>query len=267
MTLTAAQRQNIHLYTVAAAKFHKIHRADRRRRFRQRSGHQRAGALLRSGVAAVGFSRRPGQERRPAGGGGLAGLCSRRQRLSARRSPRPKPTAGLPTWTRICSQHNGVAQREADQAETDAVNAEADRDAALQGARVAERSRPDHQGHSGGAARSARRGHDPLADRGHRGGKTDHPRRAAAGRHHACFTVADLSRVWVMAQIFGSDLASVQRRRLGRGHRPVIGSTQLLRTSGQHLGPGGPRHARGGRARGRRESAATFSRNRCTSAC
>ena len=31
-----------------------------------------------------------------------------------------------------------------------------------------------------------------------------------------CFTVADLSRVWVMAQVFGSDLSSISARRSGR---------------------------------------------------
>ncbi len=41
-----------------------------------------------------------------------------------------------------------------------------------------------------------------------------------------CFTVADLSRVWVMAQVFGSDLASVS---LGDSAEVItgIGSTIL----------------------------------------
>ena len=62
-------------------------------------------------------------------------------------------TAGSPTWTRISSQHNGVSQREAEQAQTDAANAEADRDAALQ-ALVALNVEPQtHQGHPGRPAR------------------------------------------------------------------------------------------------------------------
>ena len=55
-------------------------------------------------------------------------------------------------------EHNGVSQREAEQAETDAVNAEADRDAALQALVSLQVAAADHQGHSGGPARCARRG-------------------------------------------------------------------------------------------------------------
>ena len=68
-----------------------------------------------------------------------------------------------------------------------------------------------------------------------------------------CFTVADLSRVWVMAQLFGSDLASVS---VGDPAEVVTGDRceQLLRDGRQHLGAGGSRHPFGAGARGGRQS-------------
>ena len=66
----------------------------------------------------------------------------------------------------------------------------------------------------------------------------------------AAFTVADLSRVWVMAQIFDSDIASVSVGDRGAGdHRYRVGKT--FRHGGQYLRPGGSRHPFGGGARGR----------------
>jgi cobalt-zinc-cadmium efflux system membrane fusion protein len=106
-------------------------------------------------------------------------------------------------------QHNGVAQKEAAQAETDAVNAEADRDAALQGLvslNIPEQTIKDLQrgrtvSHAEGMIRS------PIA--GTVVEKLITPGELLAAGTTPCFTVADLSRVWVMAQIFGSDLTSV----------------------------------------------------------
>jgi membrane fusion protein, heavy metal efflux system len=106
-------------------------------------------------------------------------------------------------------QHNGVAQKEAAQAETDAVNAEADRDAALQGLvslNIPEQTIKELQqgrtvSHAEGMIRS------PIA--GTVVEKLITPGELLAAGTTPCFTVADLSRVWVMAQIFGSDLASV----------------------------------------------------------
>ncbi len=106
-------------------------------------------------------------------------------------------------------QHNGVAQREAAQAETDAVNAEADRDAALQGLvslNVPASTIKDIQegrpiAHLDALIRS------PVA--GTVVEKLITPGELLEAGTTPCFTVADLSRVWVMAQLFGADLASV----------------------------------------------------------
>ena len=106
-------------------------------------------------------------------------------------------------------QHNGVAQREEEQAQTDAANAEADRDAALQALvslNVDPQTIKDLQdgrpvSRPGGMIRS------PIA--GTVVEKLITPGELLTAGATPCFTVADLSRVWVMAQLFGSDLASV----------------------------------------------------------
>jgi membrane fusion protein, heavy metal efflux system len=106
-------------------------------------------------------------------------------------------------------QHHGVAQKEADQAETDALNAEADRDAALQ-ALVSLNVNPQtikdiQEGRpilrAAGVLRS------PIS--GTVVEKLVTPGELLQAGTTPCFTVADLSRVWVMAQVFGADIASV----------------------------------------------------------
>jgi membrane fusion protein, heavy metal efflux system len=106
-------------------------------------------------------------------------------------------------------QHNGVAQREEEQAQTDAANAEADREAALQTLvslnidpqviNELQAGRP--------VARPGGRINSPIA--GTVVEKLITPGELLTAGTTPCFTVADLSRVWVMTQIFGSDLSSV----------------------------------------------------------
>jgi membrane fusion protein, heavy metal efflux system len=107
-------------------------------------------------------------------------------------------------------EHNGVSKREAQQAETDAVNAEADREAALQSLvslnvpadiiKNIQEGRPISR--LDGVIRA------PVA--GTVVEKLITPRQLLQAGTTPCFTVADLSRVWVMAQVFGSDLESVR---------------------------------------------------------
>lgn len=105
--------------------------------------------------------------------------------------------------------HQGVSEREAAQAETDAVTAESNRDAALK-TLVSLHVDP-------ATIESIQRG-EPVA----KGGVIRAPiagtvierlitpgQLVQAGATQA-FTVADLSRVWVMAQIFGADLDNVR---------------------------------------------------------
>jgi cobalt-zinc-cadmium efflux system membrane fusion protein len=106
-------------------------------------------------------------------------------------------------------QHNGVAQREAAQAETDAINAEADRDAARQ-ALVSLKVQPQviediQEGRPISRIEGIIR--SPIA--GTVVEKLITPGELLQTGTTPCFTVADLSRVWVMAQLFGSELASI----------------------------------------------------------
>jgi cobalt-zinc-cadmium efflux system membrane fusion protein len=105
--------------------------------------------------------------------------------------------------------HNGVSQREAAQAETDAANAEADRDAALQElvslqvpAATIKEIRAGHK-----VARVEGMIRAPVA--GTVVERLVTPGQLLDAGTTPCFTVANLSRVWVMAQIFGADLAAV----------------------------------------------------------
>jgi cobalt-zinc-cadmium efflux system membrane fusion protein len=105
--------------------------------------------------------------------------------------------------------HNGVAQREAAQAETDAANAEADRDAALQelvSLQVpAETIKEIQAGRR--VARVEGMIRAPVA--GTVVARLVTPGQLLEAGATPCFTVANLSRVWVMAQVFGADLAAV----------------------------------------------------------
>ncbi|MGO4503653.1 MULTISPECIES: efflux RND transporter periplasmic adaptor subunit [unclassified Dyella] len=105
--------------------------------------------------------------------------------------------------------HQGVAKREEDQAQADAANADADADAALK-ALVALNVDPKvikavEQGQSiapvGGVIRSPIAG--TVVDR------QISPGQLLQAGTTPCFTVADMSRVWVMAQVADSDVASV----------------------------------------------------------
>jgi cobalt-zinc-cadmium efflux system membrane fusion protein len=107
-------------------------------------------------------------------------------------------------------EHNGVAKREAEQAETDAVNAEADREAALQALISlqvpAQAIKEIQEGRAIARVDGVIRA--PVA--GTVVEKLITPGQLLQAGTTSCFTVADLSRVWVLAQVFGSDLESVK---------------------------------------------------------
>src|SRR6202050_788543 len=106
-------------------------------------------------------------------------------------------------------EHNGVSQREEDQAQTDAVSAEADREAAwraLAALKVAPQTiRGIQEGRR--VADTAAFIRSPIA--GTLVERLITPGELLQAGATACFTVANLSRVWVLAQLFGSDLAAV----------------------------------------------------------
>ena len=105
-------------------------------------------------------------------------------------------------------QNDAIARRDLEQAETDAVSAEADRDAALQQLRAL--------GLEEGALDEIRQGRAPVAGGAIRSPidgtvveKLITPGQLLQADTTPCFTVADLSTVWVMANIFEASLPFV----------------------------------------------------------
>jgi membrane fusion protein, heavy metal efflux system len=206
--LTAAQRQHIHLYTVEPVKFRKSIETTGAVDFDNDQSTSVvapfSGPVTRL-VVSPGDKVKAGEPLAWVDSPDFATAVSAyRKALATARTNRR-----LADLDRDLSQHNGVSQREQSQAETDAVNAEADRDAALQALvslqvpsqaiKDIEAGRPIPR--LEGAIRSPLTG--TVAER------LITPGQLLQAGTTPCFTVADLSRVWVMARVFGSDLASV----------------------------------------------------------
>ncbi len=106
--------------------------------------------------------------------------------------------------------HNNLARREVEQAQTDAANAEADRGAALEQLRSLGVDATTIQAIQTNGAVTNLVGiiRSPLP--GTVVEKLITPGQLLQAGITPCFTVADLSRVWVIANLFESDLASVQ---------------------------------------------------------
>ena len=208
VTLTAAQRQNIQIYTVEPAQFHRTIEATGAVDF----DNDQATSVITpiSGpvsklLVSLGDEVKKGDPLAEVDSPDFAAAISTYRKALAT----AKTDRRLADLDKDLIEHHGVAQREADQAETDAVNAEADRDAALQGLvalnippqtiKDIQEGRPILR--PSGMIRS------PIA--GTVVERLITPGELLEAGTTASFTVANLSRVWVMAQIFGSDLASV----------------------------------------------------------
>lgn len=207
-TLTAVQRARIHLYTVAPSRFGKTIETTGTVDF---DNDQATSVLAPFSGPVTQLLVAPGDKVKK--GDPLALVASpdfataistyNKALVTARNARR------LADADKDLVRNDGIAKREQLQAETDAASADADRDAALQAlgalgvdpktirniqaGRTASRS--------GGTIRSPIDGTvvEKLITTGQllQAGSTP------------CFTVADLSRVWVMAQVSGTDLASV----------------------------------------------------------
>ena len=132
VTLTADQRQHIQLYTVTQAQYHKVVEAAGVVDF---DNDQATSVLAPFSGPVSRLLVAPGDQVKA--GTPLATVDS--PDFATATSTYAKALATAETTRRIADadqdlvQHNGVSQREAQQAQTDAANAEADRDAALQG--------------------------------------------------------------------------------------------------------------------------------------
>ena len=208
VTLTAAQRQNLRVYTVAAAKFRKTVEARGAVDF---DNDQATSVLAPFSGPVSRLLVSPGDQVKA--GDPLAMVTS--PDFATALSTYRKALATAQTNRRLADldkdliQHHGIAQREQEQAETDAVNAEADRDAALQALVAlqipAQTLKDIQEGRPVTRVEGAIR--SPIA--GTVAEKLITPGQLLEAGTTPCFTVADLSRVWVMAQVFDSDLSAV----------------------------------------------------------
>jgi cobalt-zinc-cadmium efflux system membrane fusion protein len=106
-------------------------------------------------------------------------------------------------------RNDGIARRDLEQAETDAVSAEADRDAAVQQLRSLGLEEPALDDIRQGRAISAAGGAIRSPIDGTVVEKLITPGQLLQAGVTPCFTVADLTTVWVMANVFESNLPFV----------------------------------------------------------
>ena len=106
--------------------------------------------------------------------------------------------------------HNGISEREATQAQTDAASADADRDAALQSLLALNVDRGAIRKIMAGSAAADVGGIIRSPVTGTVVDKQITPGQLLQAGTSPTFTVADLSQVWVLAQIASSDLGAVR---------------------------------------------------------
>lgn len=208
VTLTAAQLQHLRLFTVAPTGFHKTIEAAGVVDF---DNDQATSVLSPISGPVTRLLVEPGQK--VAKGQALAMVDS--PDFASTLSAYAKALATAKTARQVAdadkdlAQHNGVSAREAAQAQTDAANAEADRDAALRAVTALNIDpkivKAVQQGQAITRAEGAIRA--PIA--GTLVEKLITPGQLLAAGTTPAFTVANLSKVWVMAQVPPADLASV----------------------------------------------------------
>jgi cobalt-zinc-cadmium efflux system membrane fusion protein len=209
VTLTAAQLQQVRIVQVAEAEFHRTLEVPGTVDF---DNDQSTGVIAPMSGLVTRLLVSPGQQ--VAAGQALAMVDS--SDFGAATSAYAKALATARTTRQVADTdkellaHNGISARDAQQAETDAQNAAADRDAALQALqalKVDPKALRDIQaglpvGHIEGAIRA------PIA--GTLVEKLITPGQFLQAGTTPAFTVANLSKVWVMAQVLGPDLGAVR---------------------------------------------------------
>ncbi len=224
IVLTAAQRENIRLYTVAVSKFHKTIEISGIVDFD--NDHATSVLAPFSGpvsrlLVAQGQQVRKGEPLADVDSSDFAtAIGAYRKTLAAARVARR-----LADLDKDLLEHQGVSRREEEQAESDAAGAESDRDAALQALVSLNVDPKTIKGIQDGRPVARFQGtiRSPIA--GTVVEKLITPGLLLAAGTTPCFTIADLSRVWVMAQIFGSDIGSVS---LGDSAEVETGSSKNL---------------------------------------
>jgi cobalt-zinc-cadmium efflux system membrane fusion protein len=208
VTLTQSQRSNIRLYTVVWSTYRKAIDTTGAVDF---DNDQATSVLAPFSGPVARLLVAPGEQVKK--GQPLATVAS--PDFAAAVSTYRKAVAAASTARRLADMdkdllaHQGVSEREADQAESDAVGAESDRAAALQ-ALVALNIDPHtiagiREGRSTTRIEGVIR--SPIS--GTVVEKLITPGELLQAGTTPCFTIANLSRVWVLAQVFGPDLASI----------------------------------------------------------
>jgi len=209
VTLTAAQLQHIRLVTVTPAPFHKTIEVAGVVDFdndQSTSVTSPISGLVTRLLVSPGQQVSAGQPLAMVDSADFAAATS----AYAKAVATARTTRQLADADKDLALHNGISAREAQQAETDALNAAADRDAALQalqGLKVDPKAIRDIQAgrpisHIEGAIRA------PIA--GTVVEKLITPGQLLQAGTTPAFTVANLSKVWVMAQVSASDVAAVK---------------------------------------------------------
>jgi cobalt-zinc-cadmium efflux system membrane fusion protein len=208
VTLTAAQRQNIRLETVTVTNFHKTVDTTGTVDFDNDKSTvilaPMSGPVTRL-LVNLGEPVTAGEPLAEVDSPDFATAISTYRKASAT----AKITGQLADQDEQLIEHHGISLREAEQAKIDATNAQSDAEAALQQL-VSLKVDPEiiktlQNGKAlttiHAVIRSPIKG--TLVDRAITPGEL-----LQAGTTQ-CFTVADLSRVWVMADLFGRDLGSI----------------------------------------------------------
>jgi cobalt-zinc-cadmium efflux system membrane fusion protein len=208
VTLTAAQQQSIHLYTVKPSQYHTNVDTTGIVDYDQNASTPVlapfSGPVLKILVTL-------GQE--VAKGQALATVAS--PDFAAAAGAYRKAVAAAQAADRLAAtdqdlfSNHALSQRENDQARSDAAGADSDRDAALQALQglnvdpqtIADIGDGKSVSYAAGVIRS------PIA--GVVVEKSINPGQLLSAGDTQCFAVADLAHVWVMAQIFDPDLGSV----------------------------------------------------------
>ena len=137
---------------------------------------------------------------------------------------------------RDLASHNGISERESYQAQTDAASAEADRDAALQSLQSMGVDRGTIARAMAGSPTAGVAGVIRAPVSGIVVDKQITPGQLLQAGSSAAFTVANLSQVWVLAQVSPSDLAAVGVRDAasidpGNGTGPFHGTVENISSS------------------------------------